>query len=89
MVTEKEVQHIAGLADIGINTGELGDFTARFNEILDYFDVLDRVQGDGKVACDLSNVMRDDIVEPSLLQEDALKNAAAKEDGFVKAPRVM
>ena len=89
MVTEKEVQHIAGLADIGINTEELGAFTFRFNEILDYFDVLDRVQGEGTVSCDLSNVMREDIVEPSLPQEEVLKNAAAQEDGFIKAPRVM
>jgi len=89
MVTEKEVQHIAGLADIGIDTGELGAFTSRFNEILDYFDVLDRVQGEGPASCDLSNVMREDIVEPSLPQEEVLKNAAAQEDGFIKAPRVM
>jgi aspartyl-tRNA(Asn)/glutamyl-tRNA(Gln) amidotransferase subunit C len=89
MVTEKEVQHIAGLADIGIDTGELGTFTSRFNAILDYFDVLDRVQGEGTVSRDLSNVMREDIVEPSLPQEEVLKNAAAQEDGFIKAPRVM
>ena len=89
MVTEKEVQHIAGLADIGIDTGELGAFTSRFNEILDYFDVLDRVQGEGTASCDLSNVMREDVVEPSLPQEEVLKNAAAQEDGFIKAPRVM
>jgi aspartyl-tRNA(Asn)/glutamyl-tRNA(Gln) amidotransferase subunit C len=89
MVTEKEVQHIAGLADIGIDTGELGAFTSRFNEILDYFDVLDRVQGEGTASCDLSNVMREDTVEPSLPQEEVLKNAAAQEDGFIKAPRVM
>ena len=89
MVTEKEVQHIAGLADIGIDTGELGAFTSRFNEILDYFDVLDRVQGEETASCDLSNVMREDVIEPSLPQEEVLKNAAATEDGFIKAPRVM
>ena len=89
MVTEKEVQHIAGLADIGIDTGELGAFTSRFNEILDYFDVLDRVHGEGTASCDLSNVMREDVIEPSLPQEEVLKNAAAQEDGFIKAPRVM
>jgi len=89
MVTEKEVQHIAGLADIGINTEELGEFTSRFNAILDYFDVLDRVQGEGAVSCDLSNVMREDVVEPSLPQAEVLKNAGAQEDGFIKAPRVM
>jgi aspartyl-tRNA(Asn)/glutamyl-tRNA(Gln) amidotransferase subunit C len=89
MVTEQEVQHIAGLADIGINTEELGTFTSRFNAILDYFDVLDRVQGEMTITRDLSNVMREDIVEPSLPQEEVLKNAAGQENGFIKAPRVM
>jgi aspartyl-tRNA(Asn)/glutamyl-tRNA(Gln) amidotransferase subunit C len=89
MVTEQDVQHIAELADIGIDAGELGTFTARFNAILDYFDVLDRVQGDGAGARDLINVMREDAVEPSLPQEDVLRNAPAQEDGFIKAPRVM
>jgi len=89
MVTEKDVEHIAELADIGINTDELGTFTNQFNAILDYFDVLDQVKGDTTVTRDLSNIMREDIVEPSLPQDEVLKNAAAQEDGFIKAPRVM
>jgi len=89
MVTEQDVQHIADLADIGIDAGELGTFTAQFNAILDYFDVLDRVQGEGAGARDLINVMREDVVEPSLPQEDVLRNAPAQEDGFIRAPRVM
>ena len=89
MVTEKDVEHIAELADIGINTGELGTFTNQFNAILDYFDVLDQVKGDTTVTCDLTNIMREDIVEPSLPRDEVLKNAPAQEDGFIKAPRVM
>ena len=89
MVTEQDVQHIAELADIGIDEAELGTFTAQFNAILDYFDVLDRVEGDGVGARDLINVMREDVVEPSLPQEDVLRNAPAQEDGFIRAPRVM
>jgi len=89
MVTEQDVQHIAELADIGIDEAELGTFTAQFNAILDYFDVLDRVQGDGAGARDLINVMREDVVEPSLPQEDVLRNAPAQEGGFIRAPRVM
>ena len=45
MVTEHDVQHIAELADVGINTEELGTFTHQFNAILDYFDTLDPVKG--------------------------------------------
>jgi aspartyl-tRNA(Asn)/glutamyl-tRNA(Gln) amidotransferase subunit C len=89
MVTELDVQHIADLADIGIDEAELGTFTAQFNAILDYFDVLDRVQGEGAGARDLINVMREDVVEPSLPQEEVLRNAPAQEDGFIRAPRVM
>jgi aspartyl-tRNA(Asn)/glutamyl-tRNA(Gln) amidotransferase subunit C len=89
MVTEKDVEHIAELADIGINTGELGTFTHQFNTILDYFDVLDQVKGDTTVTRDLTNIMREDIVEPSLPRDEVLKNAPAQEDGFIKAPRVM
>jgi aspartyl-tRNA(Asn)/glutamyl-tRNA(Gln) amidotransferase subunit C len=89
MATEQEVNHIAELADVGINPEELAAFTHQFNAILDYFDVLDRVSGDTSVTSDRYNVMREDIVEPSLPQEDVLANAPAKEDGFIKAPRVM
>jgi aspartyl-tRNA(Asn)/glutamyl-tRNA(Gln) amidotransferase subunit C len=89
MVTEKDVEHIAELADIGINTDELDTFTHQFNAILDYFDVLDQVRGDITVKRDLTNVMREDIVEPSLPREEVLNNAAAQENGFIKAPRVM
>ena len=89
MVTEKDVEHIAELADIGINTGELGTFTNQFNAILDYFDVLDQVKGDTTFTRDLTNIMREDVIEPSLPRDEVLKNAPAQEDGFIKAPRVM
>lgn len=89
MVSEKDVQHIAELADIGIIPEELGTFTHQFNAILEYFDTLDRVPGDTTFTRDLYNVLREDVVEPSLPHEEVLRNASSKEDGFIKAPRVM
>jgi aspartyl-tRNA(Asn)/glutamyl-tRNA(Gln) amidotransferase subunit C len=89
MVTEHDVQHIAELADVGINKDELATFTHQFNAILDYFDTLDTVKGNAAVKSELFNVLREDEVEPSLPQDDVLKNAPAQEDGFIKAPRVM
>ncbi|OPX62921.1 MULTISPECIES: Asp-tRNA(Asn)/Glu-tRNA(Gln) amidotransferase subunit GatC [unclassified Methanoregula] len=89
MVTEKDVQHIAELADVGIRTEELGTFTHQFNAILEYFDILDRVEGSGQGERDLYNVLREDVVEPSLPQDEVLRNAPHTEDGFIKAPRVM
>ncbi len=89
MVSEHDVRHIAELADVGISDGELGTFTHQFNAILEYFDILDRVEGSAPAEQDLYNVLREDEVEPSLSQEDVLANAPFKEDGFIKAPRVM
>jgi len=89
MVTEHDVQHIAELADVGINKDELGTFTSQFNAILTYFDTLDTVKGSTAAKSELFNVLREDEVEPSLRQKDVLKNAPAQEDGFIKAPRVM
>jgi aspartyl-tRNA(Asn)/glutamyl-tRNA(Gln) amidotransferase subunit C len=89
MVTEHDVQHIAELADVGINKDELGTFTSQFNAILDYFDTLDTVKGCTAAKSELFNVLREDEIEPSLPHEDVLRNAPAQEDGFIKAPRVM
>ena len=89
MVTERDVLHIAELADIGIDKEELEEFTGRFNEILDYFDILDQVEPGEMREADLVNVFRDDAVEPSLPGEEVLANTCEKEDGFFRAPRVM
>jgi aspartyl-tRNA(Asn)/glutamyl-tRNA(Gln) amidotransferase subunit C len=89
MVSERDVAHIAELADLGIDHEELVPFTRQFNAILDYFDILDRAPGGEPPAPDLVNVMREDEPGPSLPVEDVLRNAGAAEDGFIKAPKVM
>jgi len=89
LISKRDVEHIAELADIGIADKELDEFTYQFNVILDYFDLLDQVPITGIVRSPDSNIMRDDTVKPSLPAEDALLNAASQEEGFIKAPRVM
>ncbi len=89
MVTENDVEHIADLADIGMEPGELAPFTQQFNAILGYFDILDTVKGGDIPPHGQVNVMREDVVAPALPVEDVLRNAPASEDGFIKAPRVM
>jgi aspartyl-tRNA(Asn)/glutamyl-tRNA(Gln) amidotransferase subunit C len=89
MIEEKDVEHIAELADIGMEKSELSEFTAQFNEILDYFDLLDQVRDEGLAETDLTNIFRDDEPDESLSQEQVLANAKEIEDGFFRAPRVM
>jgi aspartyl-tRNA(Asn)/glutamyl-tRNA(Gln) amidotransferase subunit C len=89
MIEEKDVEHIAMLADIGITKEELPEFTGQFNEILDYFDILDEVEETGAWEQELANVFREDEVVPSLPREEVLANTRDAEDGFFRAPRVM
>ena len=89
MITEKDVEHIGMLADIAILREELGEFTASFNRILEYFDILDQVTGDETDEGVAFNVLREDEVVPSLSPQDVLSNAKETEDGFFRAPRVM
>ena len=89
MIEEKDVQHIAELADIGMERAELAEFTEQFNAILDYFGVLDQVRSGGASCGEEYNIFRDDEPAPSLSQEEVLANAKETEDGFFRAPRVM
>jgi aspartyl-tRNA(Asn)/glutamyl-tRNA(Gln) amidotransferase subunit C len=89
MVSERDVLHIAELADIGIDKEELAEFTGRFNEILDYFDILDQVSAEETREADLVNVFREDVVDASLTKDEVLANTLHPEDGFFRAPRVM
>jgi len=89
MITERDVEHIGMLADIAILREELEGFTASFNRILEYFDILDQVTGAGEGEERSFNVFREDEVEPSLSRDDVLSNTLETEDGFFRAPRVM
>ena len=89
MVNERDVSHIAELADIGIGQEDLVQFTREFNAILEYFDILDQVKTGEAPAPELINILREDEIEPSLPLEEVLRNAGESEDGFIKAPKVM
>ena len=89
MVNSDDVRKIAKLADVGIDDSELNEFTAQCSEILTYFEILDALPQETEIDRSLVNIFREDVVTPSLTQEEALRNAAETENGYFKAPRVM
>jgi aspartyl-tRNA(Asn)/glutamyl-tRNA(Gln) amidotransferase subunit C len=89
MITKTDVQHIAELADIGIVPEELDEFTHQFNDILDYFEILDQVPTQGHPQLEECNIWREDQAGPSLSQEEVLANTPHAEEGFIRAPRVI
>ncbi len=92
-VTEKDVRYIAGLSRLVIPENEMEKFTEQFNQILNYADILQKIDTTGieptAHVIPLSNVLREDVVENSVSNEEALKNAPAVHNGGFKVPRVI
>lgn len=81
------VEHVAELARVDLDDGEVEAFAEQFADVLDRFDRLDEVPEVDREE-ELVNVMRPDEVREGLTQEEALANAPESEDGFFKGPRV-
>lgn len=87
-LTLEEVQHVAQLAGLRLSTDELEKMRAQLSHILDYIDMLKEVDvGDvppTAQATELLNVMRADVVRPSLPRESVLLNAPDQQDGMFR-----
>lgn len=86
-VDSGEVRHMADLARVALDDGEVELFVEQFATILAYFDSLDEVP-EVERESDLANVMRADEERASLDREEALRNAPETEDDYFKGPRV-
>ncbi|MGV8176017.1 MAG: Asp-tRNA(Asn)/Glu-tRNA(Gln) amidotransferase subunit GatC [Methanothrix sp.] len=93
MITREDVEHISWLASIKIEDEEKDELVGHFNSILEYFHQLDEVDTEGVEptyrVVDLANVFRDDAAVLSLSQEQALRNAPLRENGYFKSPRIV
>ena len=92
-VDEKLIEHVAGLARLKLTKDEVHEFTPQLKEVLDSFSKLDEVDTKHVVISpqpvEIKNVLREDKVEASLAQEDALANSEHKKDGYFKGPRAV
>lgn len=94
IISRDKIEHLARLALIDLSEEEKEIFSKQLNDILDYFQKLNEVDTTNveptrHVIDGLKNVFREDIPGKSLTQEEALKNAREKQDGFFKAPRII
>jgi len=92
-VSIEEVKHIAQLAKLKFTDEELQDFTHSFNDILQYMEMLNRVDTVNVVPLshpvEMTNVFRDDVLKQSVTTEEALKNAPDSDEEFFKVPKVI
>ena len=92
-VTAKDVKHIANLSRLTVSDSEMDKFLEQFNQILNYADILQKVDTTGiepsPYVIPLNNVLREDVAVQGVSHEDALKNAPEVQNGGFKVPRVI
>jgi len=93
-LTEHQVKAIANDARIALSDNELTSLTFDLNQILETLQVFDEfdlagVEPTYHPIAGLVNVMRDDVVIPSMPVTEALANAAAHENGQFKVPPIL
>lgn len=87
-VDEEDVMHIASLARVKIDDSETSEYVEQFDKILDRFDRLDEVEVSDTKDEELESVLRPDIIEESITQEEALENAPESDSGYFEGPSV-
>ena len=92
-VTEKDVKYIAQLSRLAVADSEMQKFTEQFNQILNYADILQKINTEGVEptahVLPINNVLREDVALPGVSNAEALKNAPAVHNGGFKVPRVI
>jgi aspartyl-tRNA(Asn)/glutamyl-tRNA(Gln) amidotransferase subunit C len=92
-LTLKQVEEIAGLARLDLSKQEKEHFRDQLSAILDYAEMLQQLDTSNvpptAQVTGLVGVTREDVIEASLDQKEALANAPAAQDGFVVVPTVL
>lgn len=93
MLTHEQLAHVAQLARIDMDEAELQRMAGQLDAILRYAAKLSEVDTTGVAPTthtqDAVNAFRDDEVQPSLSQEQALKNAPMHNAEAFIVPRVI
>ena len=92
-LSRADVEHVAHLARLGLTDAELGRLEGELNHILDQYAVLARLDTETipptAQTIELENILRDDVVRPSLPVESVLANAAEREGDFIRVPPIL
>jgi len=92
-ITFDEVRHVAKLSRLALDDKRLEKFSVQLGSILQYVAKINEVDMTGiepmAHALPLHNVLREDVVEPSLPLEKVLQNAPEADGPFFKVPKVI
>ncbi|TFG22669.1 MAG: Asp-tRNA(Asn)/Glu-tRNA(Gln) amidotransferase subunit GatC [Promethearchaeota archaeon] len=92
--SKETIDYLSKLALLDLTEEEKVKLSKQLRDIISYFKKLNdldtsNVKPTTHAIEGLKNVFREDIPWKSLSNEDALKNAEHKKDGYFKAPRIL
>ena len=92
-VDDTTVDKIAELARLEFNSEDKESIKKDLSKILSYIDKLNEIDTEGVEPLihisDEYNILREDAVEETISQEEALKNAPDKNSDYIKIPKVL
>lgn len=93
MIDLEQVRKVALLARLELSEEEEKQFTEQLSGILDYVQQLNELSTDNieptTRAIELSNITRQDALEPFDDRESILEIAPDREDDFFKVPKIL
>ncbi len=92
-LTVKDVEYVAELAHLTLDTATKERLAAELGDILEYMDKLNELDTSGVEpmmhALTMTNVFREDMVNPSIPREKALLNAPKTDGEYFLVPRIL
>lgn len=92
-ITRDAVIHVGKLARLELSEAEIEHLTAQLGDMLDHFADIDELALDDVVPMTqpypLTNVMRDDVVQPGLDRDEVLAAAPDVVDGRFRVPPIV
>ena len=92
-LSRDDVAHVAHLARLGLSEEELARLEGQLNHILDQYAVLAELDTEHIAptaqTIELENILRDDVVTPSLPVDEALAGAPERAGDHVVVPGII
>ena len=92
-VPDLDLDHVARLARIALTPEEKAKFSAQLGDVIAYIAQLKEVDVSGieptAHAFPVENIWAEDVAQPGLPVEEALRNAPARRENGVAVPKVV
>ncbi|MBI2831094.1 MAG: Asp-tRNA(Asn)/Glu-tRNA(Gln) amidotransferase subunit GatC [Chloroflexi bacterium] len=92
-LSREQVLHISRLARVSLTEEEVEKFREQLSLLLENFENLQQVDTTGvqptAQSISLCNVLKEDVVAPSLPPDEVLANAPLREEDFFRVPPVL